>query len=78
MLKVPALAAIHVACIYFLWLLCKDKNSAIKRGTIFTKMGVVSKRKSPRLFRFSIWADFIVLLILYLVFIAYSISLVFQ
>lgn len=78
MLKVLALVALHVACIYFLWLLWTDKNAAIKRGTVFTKMRLVSKRKSPRLFRFSIWVDFIVLLILYLVFIAYSISLVFQ
>ncbi len=78
MLKVVALIALHIACMYFLWYLWKDKNAANQRGRVFTKIGNVSKIKSPRLFRFSIWVDFIVLLILYLVFTVYSISLVFK
>lgn len=72
MLKVAGFLALHVACIYFLWLLWKDKNQAIQRGRIFTKIGNVSKAKSPRLFRFSIWVDFVVLLLFYVVLIAYS------
>ena len=78
MLKILAMVALHFACIYFLWLLWKDKNTAIKRGTIFTKIGLVSRKKSPRLFQFSIWVDFVVLLILYLVIIVYSISIVLE
>lgn len=78
MLKAFGLLAVHVACLYFLWLLWNNKNEAVKRGRVLTKMGNVSERKSPRLFRFSIWVDFIVLLLLYFVFIVYSISFVFK
>ena len=76
MLKIIALLALHISCIYFLWLLWKDKNKADKRGGTLTKMGYVSKTKSPRLFRFSIWVDFIVLLFLYILLIIYSVWLV--
>ena len=78
MLKIIALLALHIICIYFLWLLWKDKNKADKRGGALTKLGYVSKTKSPRLFRFSIWVDFIVLLCLYIVLIIYSVWLVFS
>lgn len=78
MLKALGLVTLHGACIYFLWLLWKDKNDAIKRGRVFTKIGNVNKAKSPRWFRFSIWVDFVVLLILYVVVIAYSLSLMFK
>ena len=78
MLKIIGLLGLHVACIYFLWLLWKDKNEANQRSRILTKIGNVSKTKSPRLFLFSIWVDFIVLLLLYVVIIVYSIWLVFK
>jgi uncharacterized membrane protein YsdA (DUF1294 family) len=76
MLKAVGLITLHVACIYFLWLLWNDKNKANERGRMFTKLGNVSKAKSPRLFRFSIWVDFVVLLLLYIVLIVYSLWLV--
>jgi hypothetical protein len=78
MLKILGLLTLHVACIYFLWLLWKDKNKADRRGGILTRMGYVSKAKSPRLFRFSSWVDFLVLSLLYLVLILYSVWLVFK
>ena len=76
MLKIIALLALHIICIYFLWLLWKDKNKAYKRGGILTKLGYVSKTKSPRLFGFSIWVDFIILFFLYILLVIYSIWLV--
>ena len=74
-MKLSALMALHMLCIYFLWFLWKDKNKAIERGSVLMRMGNVSKRKSPRLFYFSVWVDFIVLCVLYLVLIAYTIVL---
>ena len=76
MLRAVGLIGLHIACIYFLWLLWKDKNKADQRGRVFTKIGNVSKAKSPRLFRFSVWVDFVVLLLLYVVLIIYSLWLV--
>ena len=78
MLKIGGLLALHIACLYFLWLLWKDKNKAKQRGGALTKMGYVSKTKSPRLFRFSVWVDFLVLLFLYVLLLVYSLWLVFQ
>lgn len=75
--KIIGLLALHGICIYFLWLLWKDKNRVNQRGGILTRIGYVSKAKSPRLFRFSIWVDFIVLLFLYILLIIYSLWLVF-
>ncbi len=75
MLKIIGLLALHLLCLYFLWFLWKSKNEAMQRGIVMTKMGNVSKRKSPRLFSFSVWIDFIVLLALYLALIIYSIFL---
>jgi hypothetical protein len=75
MLNIIGLLVLHLLCLYFLWLLWKSKNEAIQRGSVLTKMGFVSKKKSPRLFSFSVWVDFIVLLVLYLTFIGYSIFL---
>ena len=49
-----------------------------KRRGALTKMGYVSKTKSPRLFRFSVWVDFLVLLFLYVLLLVYSLWLVFQ
>jgi hypothetical protein len=77
MLKIIGLLALHVICINFLGLLWKDKNEVDKRGGVLTKLGYVSQRKLPRLFRFSMWVDFIVVLLLYIVLIAYSLWLVF-
>ena len=74
-MKLSALMALHMLCIYFLWFLWKDKNKAIERGTVLMRMGNVSKRKSPRLFYFSVWVDFIVLCVLYLLLIVYTIVL---
>jgi hypothetical protein len=75
-MKIIGLLFLHLLCLYFLRLLWKDKNEALKRGRVFTKMGLVSRRKTPRLFYFSVWVDFLILLILYAGFIAYSIFLV--
>jgi uncharacterized membrane protein YsdA (DUF1294 family) len=75
MLKIAGLLALHIACIYFLWLMWRDKNKAEQRGGALTKMGYVSKTKSPRLFRFSIWVDFLVVLFLYVLSIIYSVWL---
>ena len=74
-MKIVGLLALHIICIFYLWYLWKDKNRANQRGTVLTKMGLVSRRQSPRLFRFSVWVDFVILLILYGVVIAYSIIL---
>ena len=74
-MKLSALMALHMLCIYFLWFLWKDKNKAIERGSVLMRMGNVSKRKSPRLFYFSVWVDFIVLCVLYLLLIVYTIIL---
>jgi hypothetical protein len=73
MTKTLALLALHTISLYYLWFLWKDKNEATQRGTVLTKMGLISKRKSPRLFYFSVWIDFIVLSSLYLLLILYSI-----
>lgn len=75
MIKIIGLLVLHVICIYFLWFLWKDKNKAIERGSLLTRLGHVSKKKSPRLFFFSVWVDFIILSILYLGLIVYSIVL---
>jgi hypothetical protein len=60
MLQIIGLLVLHLLCLYFLWLLWKSKNEAIQRGIVMTKMGNVSKRKSTRLFYFSVWVDFVV------------------
>ncbi|HKG52960.1 MAG TPA: hypothetical protein VKB04_01770 [Anaerolineales bacterium] len=78
MQKIVGLLTLHVVCIYFLWLLWKDKKEAEKRGGSLTKMGYITKTKSPRLFRFSIWVDFLVLLFLYILLAIYSLGLAFQ
>ena len=77
-MKTISLLVLHLICIYFLWLLWKDKNEAIKRGSTMTRLGYVSKRKSPRLFYSSIWVDFVILSALYVVLIVYSIFLLFK
>lgn len=74
-MKILGLFLLHVICLYFLRLLWNDKNEAIKRGGALTKMGYVSKKKSPRRFYFSVWIDFVVLTVLYVGLIAYSIFL---
>lgn len=74
-LKTLGLLLLHIICLYFLRLLWRDKNETIKRGGALTRMGYVSKKKSPRLFYFSVWVDFVVLTILYIGLIAYSIVL---
>jgi uncharacterized membrane protein YsdA (DUF1294 family) len=76
-MKTIGLLALHIISIYFLWLLWTDKRRAIERGTVMTKLGYVSKRKSPRLFYFSIWVDFVILSVLYVALIVYSIFLLF-
>ena len=75
MLQGIGLLALHLISLYFLWYLWKDKNEAIRRGRVMTKMGIVSQKKSPHLFRFSVWVDFIVLAVLYMVLIIYSVFL---
>ena len=75
MIAIIGLLALHAICIYFLWLLWQDKNKALKRGTALTRLGHISKRKSPRLFYFSIWVDLVILSILYIILIVYSIFL---
>jgi hypothetical protein len=77
-LKFAGLLILHLVCLYFLWLLWKDKNATLKRGGALTKMGYVSKKKSPRLFYFSVWVDFVVLTILYIGLIVYPIILISQ
>ncbi|HLO34373.1 MAG TPA: hypothetical protein VK249_34830 [Anaerolineales bacterium] len=42
---------------------------------VLTKMGLVTKSKSPRLFYFSIWIDFVILAALYVSLIVYSLVL---
>jgi hypothetical protein len=74
-LKILGLFLLHVICLYFLRLLWRAKNETIKQGGALTKMGYMSKKKSPRLFYFSVWIDFVVLTILYIGLIAYSIFL---
>ena len=73
MTKTLALLALHTISLYYLWFLWKDKDKASQRGTLLTKMGLMSRRKSPRLFRFFVWIDFILLSSLYLLLILYSI-----
>ena len=75
MLQGIGLLALHLLSLYFLWYLWKDKNEAIQRGRVITKMGIISQKKSPRLFRFSVWVDFIILAVLYIVLIVYSVFL---
>ena len=75
MLQGIGLLALHLLCLYFLWYLWKDKNEAIQSGRVMTKMGIFSQKKSPRLFRFSVWVDFIILAVLYIVLIVYSVFL---
>jgi hypothetical protein len=72
MTKIIALVVLHGICLYFLQLLWKDKNKALERGNVMTRMGIVTKRKSPRLFYFSIWVDFVILSALYVALIVYS------
>lgn len=74
-MKVIALLLLHLICLFYLGLLWKDKNRAIKRGMVLTKLGLVNRRKSPRRFYFSVWIDFVILLILYVALIVYSIFL---
>jgi hypothetical protein len=78
MMQALGLLVLHGLCIYFLRLLWRDKKEALKRGRVFTKLGTVSRRKSPRLFSFSVWVDFIVLAALYLTLIVYSILLLWE
>jgi hypothetical protein len=68
------LLILHVIFLYFVRRLWKDKNEAIKRGSVTTRVGHVSKRKSPRLFYFFVWVDFVILLVLYVVLIVFSVS----
>jgi hypothetical protein len=72
-MQILGLLALHILCLYFLRLLWKDKSEANQRGRAFTKMGNVTKRRSPRLFQFSVWVDLIVLSVLYLLLILYSV-----
>ena len=74
-MKTLGLLLLHVICLYFLRLLWRDKNETIKRGGALTRMGYRSKKKSPHLFYFFVWVDFVVLTILYIGLIAYSIFL---
>lgn len=74
-MRIIGLLALHAISLYLLRLLWKDKNAAIQRGGVLTRIGYVSKKKSPRLFSFSIRVDFVVLAILYAGLIAYSIVL---
>jgi hypothetical protein len=78
MIQVAGLLILHVLCIYFLRLLWKDKNEAVKRGTVLTKSGLVSRKRSPRWFAISVWVDFVFLLTLYMGLILYSIWLLFE
>lgn len=61
MTKAVALLALHTISVSYLWFLWKDKNKATQRGMVLIKTGLISKRKSPRLFYLSVWIDFIVL-----------------
>jgi hypothetical protein len=78
MIQVAGLLILHVLCIYFLRLLWKHKNEAVKRGTVLTKSGLVSRKRSPRWFAFSVWVDFVFLLTLYMGLILYSVWLLFE
>jgi hypothetical protein len=71
-MQILGLLALHVICLYFLRLLWRDKNDSLKRSGMLTKMGYVSKKKSPRLFYLSAWFDFLVLCVLYGTFIVIS------
>lgn len=75
MMVTAGLLALHIICLYFLRLLWKDKNETARRGGMLTKMGYISRKKSPRLFQFSRWVDFIFLAILYGLLIMYSVWL---
>jgi hypothetical protein len=77
-MKFIGLLILHIISLYLLRLLWKDKNEGIKRGRVLTKAGLVSLRKSPRWFYFSVWVDFIILLLLYMALIVYSIFLLFS
>lgn len=77
-MQILGLLVLHIACLYFLRLLWKEISAAIQRGRVFTKMGSVTKRKSPVLFQFSIRVDFIVLSSLYFLLVLYSAWLIFQ
>jgi hypothetical protein len=48
-MKIIGLLALHGICIFYLWLLWKDKNKAIERGIVLTKMGLVSKDEKDNL-----------------------------
>ena len=74
-MKIIGLLALHIVCIYFLRLLWNDKNESIRRGSVFTKLGNISRRKSQGLFYVSVWVDFVALLILYILLLAYSITI---
>ena len=66
------LLIVHLLVIFFLVILWKEKNNALSRGNLMTRIGYISKNKSPRLFYFSVWVDFIVMLILYLGLVIYT------
>jgi hypothetical protein len=68
----PFLLFVHLLAIYFLVILWKEKNNALSRGNLMTRIGYISMKKLPRLFYFSVWVDFIVMLILYLGLIIYT------
>jgi hypothetical protein len=63
-MQLVALIFLHIVCIYFLRLLWKEKKKILQRSGVWTKIGVVSRRKSPRLFHFSIWIDLIIMAVL--------------
>jgi hypothetical protein len=77
-MQLGALILLHIVCLYFLQLLWKDKKESLQRNGVWMKMGYVSKRKSPRLFRFSVWIDLIIMAILYFFLIAYSLRIILQ
>jgi hypothetical protein len=72
-MKFGGLLALHIICLYFLRLLWKDRKEAARRGGMLTKLGYVSRKKSPRLFQFSLWVDFVFLVILYSFLVVYTI-----
>jgi ABC-type Fe3+ transport system permease subunit len=72
-MKTAGLLALHIICLYFLRLLWTDRKEAARRGGLLTKMGYISRKKSPRLFQFSLWVDFVFLAILYVFLIVYSV-----
>jgi hypothetical protein len=74
-LRWVSLLVVHSLTIYFLVLLWKEKNKALDKGALMTRIGYVSKKKSPRLFYFSVWVDFIVMMVLYIGLVMYTICL---